>query len=193
MGKIKSKKAINKSESKKFRQILNLSYGEGETTRGMVKDKSLSGKRVTVLNDRNDHKTYVVHRGTTGLRDWFTDFEMALGYEGGRRFKHSQKIQKKAEAKYGAQNIVTMGHSLGGRLAEKFGKNTSNIVTFNKAVTPRSIVESIIKPLPKKQYDVRTTGDVVSMPTSLQRRENNVISINSNTINPIKEHGLSTL
>lgn len=186
----KQKTSISKGESHKLQGILTTSYG-GNTN--LIKDKHLSGKRVSVLSDPSTNKTYVVHRGTSGLKDWFTDFEMALGYEGGRRFRHAENIQKKAEAKYGKNNIVTMGHSLGGRIAEKVGKKTSNIITFNKAVTPRSIVESLIKPLPSKQYDIHTRGDPVSLPAPLQRRRNPIINIHSHTLNPIEAHGLSTL
>ena len=47
----------------------------------------------------------VVHRGTQGLRDMFTDIAYtATGYKV-KRFKDANKIQKQAESKYGAENI----------------------------------------------------------------------------------------
>ena len=54
-----------------------------------------------------------------------------------RGTKLPQKIQKQAEQKYGANNITTMGHSLGGRIAEKVGKKSAQIITYNKAATPK--------------------------------------------------------
>lgn len=189
----KSTKKIKKNQTDKLKKMLEISYGADNTDPSLIRDEKLSGKRVSVLTDTNDAKTYVIHRGTSGLKDWFTDFQMALGYENGRRFTHSKKIQQKAEAKYGSSNVVTVGHSLGGRLAEKFGKNSSNIVTFNKAVTPRSIFESYINPLSKKQYDIRTERDPISAASKLQGRKNDVIKLESNTINPLTEHSLKTL
>ena len=192
--KVKKKRTkISKAESAKLKHVLGMSYGVKTHDADLVKDKKLSGKRVTVVTDASTSKTYVVHRGTSGLKDWFTDFQMALGYEDGKRFNHSKKIQKKAEEKYGSDNIVTMGHSLGGRLAEKYGKKSSNIITFNKAVTPRSILESYIHPLSNKQFDIRTSRDPISAASGLQGRSNKIIQLKSQTINPLHEHGLKTL
>jgi alpha-beta hydrolase superfamily lysophospholipase len=114
---------------------------------------------------------------------------MALGYEGGKRFKHAKKIQKKTEKKYGAQNVITMGHSLGGRIAEKVGKKSSQIITYNKAATPKSI----LKPTPKKQKDIRTSGDVVSKLATLQKHKNKMTTINSGLLNPVAAHDISLI
>lgn len=192
MGKRSKDKTFSatKSNRKKFKGLLEASYNPNMVPEGAVKDKSLSGKRVGVYN--LDAKTYVVHRGTANLKDWTTDFLMALGYENGNRFSHSKEIQKRAEEKYGRANVVTMGHSLGGRIAEKVGKRSAAVVTFNKATTPRSIVESYTNPNPK-QHDVRTKHDLVSLPSLLQRKTNPVITLDAKTIDPLKAHGLPPL
>lgn len=188
------KKREPPNKLQKVKKILQGSYSESaELPPGVTRDKSLSGKRVSVYNDANTGKTYVAHRGTNSVKDWATDFAMALGYEGGRRFQHSRNIQKQAEAKYGRGNIITVGHSLGGRLAEKVGKKSGEIITYNKAATPRSIVESLIRPIPRKQTDIRTRSDLVSIGSKLQRRVKDVIKLNKPHLNPITEHSLDAI
>lgn len=181
---------ITKSNKKNLKKLLDASYDSKKTPKGFTKDTSLSGKRVSVFND--DARTYVVHRGTANLKDWFTDFQMALGFENGSRFRHSEKIQQKAEQKYGSDRVVTLGHSLGGRIAEKVGRKSQAIVTYNKATTPRSIIESYIAPN-KKQHDIRTTNDIVSLPSLLQHHHNSTITLDSHTANPLKAHNLDSI
>lgn len=178
---------------KKLKKVLRSSYRDDFLLpASFMEDKKLSGNRVKVITDTSSSKTYVAHRGTANLKDWMTDFAAALGYEGGNRFQHSAKIQKKAEAKYGSQNIITVGHSLGGRIAEKVGKKSSAIVTYNKFVTPRSILESYAKPLPKMQLDLRTKKDAVSAGAKYQSRKGTLINIKSES-NPVKAHNIGEL
>jgi hypothetical protein len=178
---------VNKKLTKKF---LKASYNPGKKIPGNVYDHHLSGKRVSVYQNPTTGKATVIHRGTASMTDWFkTNLPMALGYEGGSRFKHAKKIQKKAEKKYGAQNVVTMGHSLGGRIAEKVGKKSSAIITYNKAATPKSILTKT----PKKQQDIRTSGDLVSKLSVLQKHSTPTKTIRSSTINPIKAHNVNQL
>ena len=185
---------MKKTEKQKYKKLMKVSYGAKvkNLPDGLTKDKKLSGKRVTVLTNANHTENYVVHRGTASLKDWHTDMHMALGYEGGNRFKHAKKIQKKAEAKYGAQTITTVGHSLGGRIAEKYGKKSSKVVTFNKAVTPRSIYESYTKPN-KNQMDIRTKNDPVSSLHKFQKGDKQRTTTLKGSANPIDTHVLSSL
>lgn len=178
---------VNKKLIKKF---LKASYKPGTKIKGNVYDEHLSGKRVSVYMNPNTGKATVVHRGTASLTDWFkTNVPMALGYEGGKRFKHAKKIQKAAEKKYGSQNVTTMGHSLGGRIAEKVGKKSSAIITYNKAATPKSILSAT----PKKQKDIRTSGDVVSALSTLQKHKTKMKTIQSKSINPISTHNVNAI
>jgi hypothetical protein len=182
---------LDREEKQKYKKLLKVSYGSKKIPEGFTVDRKLSGKRVSVLTNQDHTKNYVVHRGTASVKDWVTDFKMALGYEGGNRFKHSARIQKKAEKKYGRENIETVGHSLGGRLAEKYGKKSSKVVTFNKAVTPRSIMESYMKPR-KNQFDIRTKNDPVSALHKYERKANKT-EVLSGSKNPVKTHVLSSL
>ena len=188
------KRKLPSDKLQKVKKILQGSYSKDATLpTGVTRDNTLSGKRVSVYNDSTTGKTYVAHRGTNSIKDWMTEFAMALGYEGGRRFQHSQNIQSQAEAKYGRKNVVTVGHSLGGRLAEKVGKKSSEIITYNKATTPRSIVETLIKPISRKQTDIRTRSDLVSIGAKLQRREKDVVKLNKPHLNPITQHSLDAI
>lgn len=42
-----------------------------------------------------------------------------------KRRKHAKKIQDTAASKYGNRSIVTTGHSLGAKLAEKVGQKSA--------------------------------------------------------------------
>jgi esterase/lipase len=97
------------------------------------------------------------HRGTSGVQDVFTDVKLSLGLlKNTARFKHAKKIQKAAEAKYGSENVTTVGHSLGGALTQNVGQNTK-AVTLNKAVPLSSK-----RVTNKKQHDIRARFDPIS-------------------------------
>lgn len=178
-------------DHKLIKSFLKASYRPGKKIKNNVYDTSLSGKRVSVYHNPVTNKTTIIHRGTASVTDWFkTNLPMALGYESGNRFKHAKKIQKLTEKKYGAENVTTMGHSLGGRLAEKFGKNSSKIITYNKAATPRSILQTA----PTKQLDIRTSKDLVSRLASFQKHNRPIETIHSTaTSTVVNAHNLNRL
>lgn len=173
-----------------LKKVLKASYSGGKKNiDGYEKNEHLSGKRVQVYHNPKTNKTIVSHRGSHGFKDWVkTDAAMALGYEGGKRFKHSKRIQKKAEKEYGADTVTTVGHSLGGRIAEKVGKKSDHIITYNKAVTPKSMLQ----PTSFHQTDIRTKHDVVSSLGKFQKKRGHDITLNSNR-NPIGAHNISHL
>jgi hypothetical protein len=179
-----------KVDKKSTKRFLAASYEPGKKIPGNVYDHHLSGKRVSVYHNPTTGKTVVAHRGTASLTDWVkTNVPMALGYEGGRRFKHAKKIQRQAEKKYGAKNVTTMGHSLGGRIAEKVGKKSAAIITYNKAATPKSIRQTT----PKKQTDIRTPYDPVSVLSKVQKRRGKLVTLKAKTKDPVKAHDLTQL
>lgn len=178
---------INKKRIKKY---IDASYQKNSKIKDKNLDKSLSGKRVKVFYNPKTKKSVVVHRGTASATDWIkTNIPLVFGYERGNRFKHAEKIQKKAEQKYGSQNITTIGHSLGGRIAEKVGKNSHKVITFNKAATPKSIATKTAK----NQTDIRTSRDPVSFLSKFQKHSNAPITIKSKTLNPITAHSTQDL
>jgi predicted esterase YcpF (UPF0227 family) len=159
---------------------------KGKNIDGFELDKNLSGKRTKVWYNPETNQSVVGHRGTANAKDWITDARMAYGNETNNRFKHAKKIQKKAEAKYGQENISTIGHSLGGRLAEKYGKNTNEVITVNKAVIPKTMFDKV----QSNQYDVRSSRDVVS---ALPQRNKKLSTIKADSWNPLTEHKTEVL
>jgi hypothetical protein len=173
-----------------LKKVLKSSYNTGKISDAdLVVNPKLTGKRVQVYYNPKTKKAIVSHRGSASLKDWaVTNVGMAVGYEGGKRFKHAQKIQKEAEKLYGAKNVTTVGHSLGGRIAEKVGKKSNKIITYNKATT----IRSLLTPTQSNQTDIRTSGDIVSQLSKYQKKRGTSITIPS-TNNPIKAHNINQL
>jgi len=168
--------------------FLDRSYdSEQPVPGGYFIDPELSGKRVQVYN----HPTkgaVVVHRGTDGAQDMLTDAKISGGASGGKRVDHSQKIQRQAEAKYGPENTMTMGHSLGGWLAEEVAHPHSRVLTLNKAAVPSELGKKI-KP---NQTDIRSEHDAVSAMSHSQHGGNRV-TIPSASRHPLNEHKTDVL
>jgi preprotein translocase subunit SecF len=100
-------------------------------------DNDLSTKKVKVFKDKDTNQVVVSHRGTSDLKDVITDVKMLFGnYKNDPRYKESKKVQQLAQDKYGKENITTVGHSLGAKLAEDLGRDTKEIITFNKPTLP---------------------------------------------------------
>ena len=148
-------------------------------------DKSLSGERVQVYYNPDLKQAVVVHRGSQGAKDWLVnDAGLMVGYRG-NRFSHAQEIQNKAEKKYGAKNVTTLGHSLGAKVAEEVGQNSKEIITLNKPTVD-------MKKVSDKQYDIRTGSDVVSGFSGIAT-SNNKTTIPSGYRDPYSEHSPDVL
>lgn len=148
-------------------------------------DKSLSGERVQVYYNPALRQAVVVHRGSQGAKDWLVnDVGLVVGYRG-NRFSHAQDIQNKAEKKYGAKNVTTLGHSLGAKVAEEVGQNSKEVITLNKPTVDTKKVSN-------KQYDIRTTNDLVSGLSGIASSKNKT-TISSGFRNPLTEHSTDVL
>lgn len=176
-----------------LRKSLQYSYVENQKIKrdsDFLLDESLSGKRVKVLYNPSTQKTFVVHRGTASATDWFkTNTKASVGIENGRRFTHAKNIQNIAENKYGRENITTLGHSLGGRIAEKVGTKSNQVITYNKAAT----IPTLFHKTPKNQIDIRTEKDPVSFLSKFQKHENETITIKNKSYNIIAAHNTDKL
>lgn len=163
----------------------NVDYGDWEI------DKSLSGQRAKVFTHKGTKEVAVVHRGTKGIHDWGTDLKYALGFNINKsdRVKHGIDIQKKAEAKYGKENVSTLGHSLGSKIAREAGKDSKEIISLNGAYSPQDI---LFKPISDKEFNVRTQYDPVSALLPIKQNKN-TFTIPSVGINPLTEHSTDTL
>lgn len=155
---------------------------------GYKLDEDIKGNSKVYYNPQTNH-TIVAHRGTSGWKDWLNNAVFAVGgekaYQGTKRYKDAEAIQKYAEQKYGAKNISTIGHSQGGLQAELLGKDTGEIITLNKATRPFANTKH------KNEYDVRTQNDLVSALNPFE--PNYDYTIKSKSKNPIKEHSIDTL
>lgn len=189
----KPKKKGGKLSVKNISGLLKKSY---ETKLGdygdYLIDRELSDDKAQVYKKRDSGEAVVVHRGTKGLGDIYTDMKLALGYDikKGDRYKHAQYIQKKAETKYGKENISTLGHSLGSHLSSEVGQDSKEIINLNKAVVPKDIGRKTSS----KEYNIRTELDPVSILSKVSPFTNkNDITIPSRTLNPLEEHSTDTL
>lgn len=105
---------------------------------------------------------YILHRGTHRVEDVGTDIKSILLSQEGRRTKEARELTKKVQEKY-KKPVTAVGTSLGGFLAEQSG--AENVLTYNKGVRPTDIFKKI-KPT---QTDIRTSKDIISLPSLLQR------------------------
>jgi hypothetical protein len=182
-----------KLSTKYIKEFLKQSYNKNLQNIGDYDvDRSLSGQRVQVYKHKHSPQTVVVHRGTKGLQDVYNDLKYALGMDisNSKRLKYANEIQKKAEEKYGKENITTLGHSLGSHISSSVGKDSKEVINLNK---PIGIQDLYSKPL-DNEYNVRTTLDPVSFLLPYSRHNNDkVITIPSKTINPLEEHKTDVL
>ena len=124
-----------KLSAKDLKALIDQSYNKKNEDYGDFKvDSGLSDPEVKVFKNDKTGQVVVAHRGTYSLGDLYLDGQYALGrnISGSRRYKHSADIQSKAEDKYGKENITTIGHSLGKKLAE-VGKNSHEVIGVNGA------------------------------------------------------------
>jgi hypothetical protein len=82
-----------------FKKLLSNSYkgnDQDKSINGLIKDDKLSGKRAQVYVNPLTNEATVVHRGTSGVHDLFTDAALSAGLlKKTKRYKHAKQIQKK--------------------------------------------------------------------------------------------------
>ena len=153
-----------------MRNFLSNSYrkDQAKSFDGFKRDDSLSGQRAQVYHNSGNNQTVVVHRGTKGFQDIITDAKLLFNpkmYMKSVRYKHAKDMQKKAEEKYGKENITTTGHSLGAKLAADVGDKSKEIIKYNKPILPHEIFNQT----KKNETSIRTRMDPVSIFGSLIR------------------------
>jgi len=175
-----------------IRGLLDASYDRDiKNVDGYIQDEELSTNKSKVFYNPETGKSAVVHRGTVGtLSDWKNNAVYAMGgkkaYKETSRYKKAKEIQDAASAKYGNDNITTLGHSQGGLQAELLGKHGDETITLNKATRPFSN-----KPR-DNQTDIRTTTDIVSAMNPFSNAKK-IESISLKGFNPIKAHATKSL
>ena len=174
-----------------LRDFLTNGYkkNQAKSLDGYQRDDSLSGQRAQVYHNKDNNKTIVTHRGTQGFQDVLTDIKLAFHpslYMKSNRFQHAKDIQQRAEDKYGRENITTIGHSLGAKLAADVGGKSKEIITYNKPIIP----QEIFKQTKKNETSIRTKMDPVSILGSLNP---NIKQVSTKTMNPITAHNTAQL
>jgi hypothetical protein len=156
-----------------LKQFIDNSYAKKpKKFKDFVLDKQLSSQRVKVYIHPQTKQAYVVHRGTASIQDVGNDLKMALGFDisGSKRVKHAKEVQKKTESKYGADNVTTIGHSLGSKIASDVGQNSKSIINLNKAVIP----SDLNKTLSSKETNIRSKSDLISILQPFQKKGKSV-------------------
>jgi hypothetical protein len=170
-----------------LKQFIDYSY-LGNTSiapEGYDIDSPLSDNRVKVYSKKgsNDKNIVVTHRGSVGLDDWWDNAKyMTMGkVKGTKTYNLHRDRHKKAIDKYGAQNIIAIGHSRAGLYLQELQKEfpIKENITYNKATG----FTDIGRQNTGNQTDVRVGNDVVSLLSGTQKNPNTVVKID-NTKNP---------
>ena len=189
----KSKKMVgNGLKSETFQKLLEASYSGIDEVEGFRLDKKNSTKTSKIYVHPSGH-VVVAHRGTSGVLDWGNNAVYGLtgdvGYKFTGRYREAKKVQDTAERIYGAKNITTIGHSQGAYQAQLLGDKSHEIITLNKATRPQEVLYGSSKK--KNQYDVRASGDLVSLwRNPFQTGKDTTTSIGGD---PLKQHSTDVL
>jgi hypothetical protein len=109
-----------------------------------------------------DNKIYNAHRGTSNSADVLTDAYLAAGkLQDTSRYKESSARSKAIYSQYGDQHdIVEVGHSLGGTLADQISReHGGQSVSLNMGASPFA---SYGKDVSDDHQHIRTDNDLVS-------------------------------
>jgi hypothetical protein len=129
---------------------------------GYTYDPELSSMDTKVFFDA-ENQPHIAYRGTVRAETWLSNLKIGLGGKS-EIDKEAIETAKKVKAKYG-KAPTTYGHSRGGRSAEIAGEATGGkSYTYNKAVVPTDI----FKKVRAEQTDIRTSKDIVSLPSYFQ-------------------------
>ena len=168
-----------------LQDFIQLSYSpQTRSPDGFELDEELSDSRVKVYTKNNSKEVVVVHRGSVGADDWIDNAKyFAFGsVKNTKTFKLHKERQLKAIEKYGANNIIGVGHSRAGLYLQALQKEypIKEIITYNKAVG----FYDMLRTNPKEQTDVKVKNDFVSLLSGLQKRPKPMVEIDA-TANPL--------
>ena len=184
-----------KFEANEVKQLLGASYKKEKYDIGKFKIvKSLSDIRVKTYTIDGVSDVIVTHRGSASARDW-VDNAVWLKYnilKNSSTFKRHLKKHMRSVDKYGAENIIVMGHSRGGLYATEIYnmKLAKQVINYNKPVNLYDIANDLVtsKTQDEDSTVIKTSRDVASIGQNLMKENDNDIIIPSDTYNPFTEH-----
>ena len=182
-----------KVTSQELKQFIGASYKPVEKIGDFVLDKSISKPTGVVYHNPTTGETKVIHRGTQGAADWANNLALVTGLSKyTHRYKEADRVQQRAEAKYGSQNIDTIGHSQSAKYARDLGQNTKNVINLNPAYLGEkdgkneTVVRSQLDPVSALKAPIDYVRNLFGQKT-------NTTTIPSTTLNPFTEHSTQIL
>lgn len=191
----KQKQIAGALKASQIKDAVDLTYVKrtDEAPQDYVIDKELSDGRVKVFKDVNSDQVIVAHRGSSGIRDWIDNIRYGLTGQMNTTgtFKKHEERHQKALDKYGAENVIAIGHSRAGKYVENLNDKqpVKEVITYNKASGPFDLFRKNAE----NQTDVRSGIDAVSALAPLQKHENKIITIPTKTADPLKAHSTMPL
>lgn len=125
--------------------------------KGYKHDSDLSTMNTKVFVNEYD-EPLIIHRGSINIQDFLDDAKIAIGLgKTTQRVKDAKEITRKVEEKY-KKPASSIGHSLGGYVAENVGAK-GQIITYNKAA---GLGDLGTKKNSGRQLDIFAEDDIVS-------------------------------
>jgi len=156
---------------------------------GYKYDPELSSMENKVFYDPKTGKPNIAYRGSITAKDWIGNLKLGLGFKDPDAEKRIQ-LADQVKQKYG-QAPDTFSHSRGAYIGEQAGERYGGrTYTYNKATLP----EDMFKTIRPEQTDIRTSSDIVSLPSIFQTGGTKITK-KDNTIFPtfLSAHSTSNL
>ena len=133
-----------------IKQLMSASYKKEMFDIGKFKiDKEVSSIRVKAYTVDDESDVIVTHRGSADVKDWMdnADFFRINKLERSPTYKMHLKTHMKIVDKYGANNIIVMGHSRGGLYATALYKKklAKQLINYNKPVNMYDIAKDVLR------------------------------------------------
>ena len=160
-----------------FHSVLKNGYKQTkDNLNGYELDKSLSNDNYQTYFNPKDKKLLFNINGTHNAKDWITDGYLAAGHlKDTSRYKESHKALRDAKNKYGVQNSIVSGHSLGGTIAGYIASKGDKVMTLDKGATIGQRVKN-------GETAYRSSGDLVSALNANSKHTKNLTNPNGGSL-----------